>query len=281
MRWFAKADPSLIWSNPRQEKKLGILSRVIAVLGWSALIVFCCLYYYWSTHLPSPGQAVLVIGIVAALMALDMKEPFKAASIVLIFALAFLENKSLVSDQLKAQKQARDLWEMANKTSHTSEHNLTLAMQIDEKSGQILEAEKKHDPTETAKLRADLKALEKQRLLEVAVELREEMRQASAAWAQADYLLQYDTRETRGTPEGLALYTQERNVLNTNETQRNASLLERADKVRAGLLLLVPSRDDKSRDAIYAKALAGQPLNWDDMGKAADYLDGLYFTAIK
>lgn len=203
----------------------------------------------------------------------------------MLFLMLSDEYRAIDQDHQKLLEDQTAAFALAKKTADDAHQTLAgvgaLPKMISDKHNEIMAAERKHDPTEAAKLRADLKALEKQRLLELALELREEMRHASYVWSSADYMLQLNMRETRGTPEGLALYTQKRNELNVGQMQQNEPLLERADKARAGLLLLVPSQDKKLGDAIYAKAVAGQPIDWGEMQSAAEYLNSLYLAAIK
>jgi hypothetical protein len=282
MFWPSKPDNSLIWKRPQEDS--GALVRMLNIGASIALIYFACLYYYWCTHppLPAPGQAVLWIGVIAALMALDLKHPLKAASIVLIFALAFLENKSIQKDRLDAQQQARDLWKVANDTNLATAQNLTRTIQIFGISGQILEAEKQHDPALIARLEAEKKTLQKQQLLAESAMVLREMDRLSEQWGHEDSTLD-EHYKTQGETVNFKELAERKDTLNlTNTTDfGNHNLFLIANDERKKFLLLAPSADKHDLDAVYEKAASGQPINFIDMQNATGYLRSLRDAAIK
>jgi hypothetical protein len=292
MAFFRKLDPVLLWSVPAKTP------RKFSILGWLGVLFGLGVGSWWQWHLPTVGKAGLALAIGATLMPLIWEKAgvvCKMTWIAMLFVLLSVEYRAIDRDHDDAVKQQAAAFKLAKDTADDAHQTyatvIVLPKMISDTRGELMAAEKKRDPAEIARLQSQLKSLERQKLLELTLELREEMKQASSLWSSQDYLLQAsspDRQRSHDTslPEeerkrATAMYTQKREQLNIGLTQQNSSLLIKANDTRAALLLLVPSHDKKDVDAIYAKVVAGHTIDWVDMQKAANYLDSLYYAAIK
>jgi hypothetical protein len=281
MRWFLKPDPTLIWNIPRDEAKPGVLARALRVVGSLSLLGFSCLYYHWATlePLPAPGQAVLIIGVTAALMALDMKNPLKAASVALIFALAFLENKSINDDRYRANLREASLWRVANTAADAATQTqaivVSLSLQIDQLGPLIRNAERSHDTALVARLQREKEAAQKQLLLTMVPGISRQLWDVGNAWyAEEDHI------QTRGMggkvkPEEMA---RQEAQLAKSYLDSAKSLITSADYLRQQLLRQLPSdqsAEDASEGAIFSEALAGKRITPMELRETSTYLRNL------
>jgi hypothetical protein len=289
MRWFAKSDRTVLSRqlSPEQQSKPTWFFRLAAGI---CLLYVAYRYLGWCTDLPPAGTAVLWIGVVAVLMSLDLRGPLKTTSLILVFALAFLENKSIQKDHRGAEIQGKELLALAQGTFNSMRQMLEKQDEIKDKDEQILEAQKRNDPALVARLEAEKRDLQRQQLIAVSGELVKEMRYVSEDWATKDqYFRQFyngqgafDSLVPKEKREPLeAQYFQSIARLNLSYTQQNMDLFASANDAREKLLLLVPSQDNKTGDAVYAKVLAAQHIDWTEMQTASRYLQNLRNAAVK
>jgi hypothetical protein len=118
---------------------------------------------------------------------------------------------------------------------------------ISDTRGELMAAEKKRDPAEIARLQSELKALERQKLFELTLELREEMKEASDVWSSQDLRLQFTSPDRERShdsnlseaerQQATAMYMQKREQLNIGLTQQNSPLLIKANDARVRVRL--------------------------------------------
>lgn len=278
----------LLMRWPSKPKLSIILARVLNAAGCLSLFGFSWVYYFWCTRqpLPAPGEAVLVLGIIAALMALDMKNPLKAAGIVLIFTLAFLENKSIVQDRRNASTREVALWELAQKTASATTQTLTnvglLGPQIADLNNQIGAADRNHDEKLVARLQMEKTKAQRQLLLAMVPGVSQEMSSlANRWWVESGSLttqaaMEHSTDPAERHRQQQALESQ-RLSLTQKYTEHLQPLMVTADYLRQRLLenLPVDKRDvveDQRQAAVFAKVIANQPFNSGEVVGCATYL---------
>lgn len=285
MRLFSKSDPVLIWNVPkREQEKLGILEKMLKVVGCLSLLGLSCLYYYWCTRqpLPAPGQAVLIIGVVAALMALDIKSPLKAASIVLIFALAFLESKSINYDRFKAD--ARDKQLLDGTTSLVTQVGLLgprqqqESQQLGDLRNELRLSEARNNATLSAQLQSRISTVQK----------RYEATTAEMALALAPPVIVGLHNKWQQCNDGdiqrinvmqMELDQQKRQKL---QNQWNAWVQSCSQEARTFLLsanaigeAFPKGEQDVRVAAIFAKVVAGEPVHYQQIPQVISYLQNL------
>jgi hypothetical protein len=292
MRWFAKRD-AVLWGESTEKN-----SRMYSILGWLGALIGISVGLLWRFHLPTVGKAGLALALGATLMPLiweKAKVPCKMLWIAMLFLMLWDEYRTIDRDHRELVDKETTAFNIANQTAEDA--HLTLAgvgalpKIISDTEKDLMAAEKQHNPTEAAKLRTDLKALERQRVLEITVELHQEMQEAAVVWQRDDYFFETASTDNHRRRDGSISeeereqaeirYTQKRYELNLGLTRQYAAVLTKANEAREALSLLVPSHDQKENDLIFAKAAAGQPIDWLEIQSATLYLDNLYRAAIK
>lgn len=263
--------------------------------GWMLVAIFGFVWACWRfIRIPAPGKSVAMLAAAAAVMTFreNMHGREKFVWCLVLIGFLTMEFQSIDRDRNEALRTQADMLTSAQETAKDAHETLVrvngLPQLISEKDAELMEAEKKHDPMQIARLQAEKKALERQRFLELTVELHEEMRTVSDSWSAWDQHLQFESSQSI---DPTASETEKQTVIrkaaqtiddfNAEMTRQVQPLFIKSDKVRQNLLALVPSRDNRTNDAIYAKVLAGQTINWLDMQDATNYLNDLYFAAIK
>jgi hypothetical protein len=248
-------------------------------------LFLACLYFYWCTHLPSTGKAVLVIGIVAVLMTFDMAKPLKGACLVLVFALAFLENKSIDKDRTIAKADQDAAFAIARNTANTVTQTLTsvtlLRSQVDDYSSQMREADRNHDVKLVAQLRTEKEAAQKQLLLAMLPGALKEMEYWAHRWELDDNDLVLMTDRARGdsSPQSASRVSellQKKVHQDITYTSQVLPIMTSANYLREQLLRgSTETLEDKRNAAVFAKVLAGGPISWGEMRIATVYMENL------
>jgi hypothetical protein len=285
MRIFSKSNPVLIWNAPkREQEKLGILDKALKVVGCLSLLGLSCLYYYWCTRqpLPAPGQAVLIIGVVAALMALDIKSPLKAASIVLIFALAFLETKSINYDRFKADVRDKQLLDgttnLVTQVGLLGPRQQQESQQLADLRNELQLSEARDNATLSARLQSQISTVQKRyeaTTAEMALALAPPVIVAlHNKWQQCN-----DGDIQRINVMQMEMDQPKRQQLQNrwNEWVNNCSQEARTFLLSANAIgeAFPKSQQDAKVTAIFAKVVAGEPVHYVQIPQVIAYLQNL------
>ncbi len=128
------------------------------------------LLFHWWKKIPPPSEAVLVIGVIAIIMTIcDMKIWSKALWLVLVFAFAVLETKSIAKDRAESSEREKDLYNLAKGTADKTDRTLNsvgvLGIQLSSLPGQIQDAKKHNDLELAAQLEKQQEEIQKRSIL--------------------------------------------------------------------------------------------------------------------
>ena len=289
MAFQARLYSSLAAARARLREQSGLVLSFSRRNVEISLFAAACLYFFWCTHVPSTGKAVLLIGVVAVLMTItDLRTPLKVASLTLVFALAFLENKSIGQDRIRAQTDRDAAFSIAGRTASTVNQTLTtvilLGNRMDNYRDEAQKANNNHETQLLAHLQAEKEATQKRILLSLS---------PGSAWRNGVLGKQMGSRRQghrreievqtnnlpRTTPpqeldRALEPVYKKRTNLNIIYTRQVLPTMTNAYSLRSRLLGGSPQTpDDKKSVVIFDKALAGEPIRWSDMRDVTAYMN--------
>ena len=250
-------------------------------------ISFIVLSAYWYWHVPAPGKCVMAIGVAAVLMTTwEMKAQHKAVWLLLVFFLAFLENKSIDKERGQANADQKADFALAQSTSNTASQILTtefvLEARIDTLNRDLQAARRANNPQRVAALETKKNEAQKQLVLSmtpgIIAALENEWRKCNDDDIRFEDVLMSFPMDSKKRDD-----TRKQREDSRQECSQHAiPLLVSGDYVREGLLATlpnhIPTQEDRVAAAIFSQALAGKYIEYPDLHAAASYLHRLLET---
>lgn len=293
MWWPSDVDPVLIWKKP--ERRVGPFH-----FWWQLLCAGFCIYFY--RHLPMPGKAVLLLGVVAVLMTLaEMTRIEKGIWLLLVLSLMWIENKSIDKDREETSRRDNELIErtagLVNQVGALAPMVDLTRKKVGDLDNELQVSITNRDTQRTIDLRRQLTAAKKQYadtslalLLTVAPGIVTEMQRWAIKWSDDDQSIQQSYRrtlenQTKGSAEYKRISQEEqlaKDGLNAKNTKQVRALITSAkylrDELRDKFSNQPQIREEHDVDAIFDEVFDGQSITFYDMIKAARYM-GAFVSA--
>lgn len=233
----------------------------------------------------------MVLAGVAVLMTIhDMSKREKLVWLFLVFALMFLENKSIDKDRSDASARDKTLIESAN--TLVSQVSLMVPQvtqankYLGELRGQLQDSLKDNDKKRSAELRRQIAIAQKQAddaslrlMLTTAPIVLADLRSWSDKWEQSDRQIDIEWSQVRHSQNIQNISKNEwdrlkapfdtrRAIMNTTYSSEVTPLLASANYLRGEILRRFPNYSQPTEpqiSLIFEKAVAGSPLNWKEM----------------
>ncbi|HTT17366.1 MAG TPA: hypothetical protein VMG82_00375 [Candidatus Sulfotelmatobacter sp.] len=220
---------------------------------------------------------MLVIGVLAAIMALDIGKTLKAFFLVAIFLLAVVENRAIDRDRADAASREAQLWGLAQQTVGTATQTLTnvsiLGIRVENLQGEIRDAENKKDTVLVQRLQKEKLAEEGKIVLTTLSGISVELVNLGTQW---------QTEDQRLINENSSKVGKLRNLLSYNYSRQIQPLVSSADLLRQQVFKLWPSLrsvEDQNQTVVFSKVAAGERIQPGDLISLGNYLADLYRRA--